>query len=77
MDSYIDIAFVILLILFRRYILEVWRKHYLNQIEPFILGTEELRIQDTILAALNNIQLHFRDPNAFIMMVFSTEVTQS
>lgn len=55
MDSDIDIAFVIMLILFRWHILEVWRKHYLNQMEPFILVTEELRIHDTILAALNNI----------------------
>lgn len=47
MASYIDIAFVIMLILFRWHILEVWRKHYLNQMEPFILVTEELRIHDS------------------------------
>lgn len=47
MESSIVIGFMIMLILFGWYVLEEWRKH-LDQIGPFSLSIEELRIHDTI-----------------------------
>lgn len=48
MESYIDMGFVIMLALFGQYVLEVWRKHYLDQIGPLILIIVLLRVHDTI-----------------------------
>lgn len=48
MESYIGMGFVIMLALFGQYVLEGWRKHYLDQIGPLILVLGLLRIHDII-----------------------------